>query len=109
MISKHVRQAWPARSPGYTDVPGYNILRLYVAVREKQSRNFFDWGLNDPPPPGFLQTAYTTYLEVTTETAPGPSWLHFAVTAKQQFIKMVHLNLNSPEVLNIHIPEGGGV
>ena len=50
MISRHGRQTWHARSPGYTDVPGYNILRLYVAVRKKESRNSFAQGLNDPPP-----------------------------------------------------------
>ena len=61
------------------------------------------------PPPHFLQTAYTTYLEVTTETASGPSWLHPAVTAKQQLIRVIDLNLNSPEVLTTHKPEGGGV
>ena len=104
MINRQGRQTWHAR---YADVPGYNILRLYVAVRKKQSRNSFAWGLNDPP--HFLQTAYTAYLEVTTETASGPSWLHAEVTAKQQLSRVIHLNLNSPEVLTTHTPEGGGV
>ena len=44
-------QTLQTRLPGYADVPDYTILRLYVAVRKKQSRNSFAWGLNDPPPP----------------------------------------------------------
>ena len=86
--------------------------RLYVAVRKKQRRNSFAWGLNDHPL-HFLQTVYTTYLEVTTETvnetAPGPTRLNPAVTAKQQPIRVPHLNLYSPEVLTTQTPEGGGV
>ena len=60
-------------------------------------------------PPNILQTAYTTCLKVTTERAFGPTWLYLAVRAKQQLIRVIHLNLNSPEVLTTHTPEGDGV
>ena len=51
------------------------------------------------PPPHCLQTAYTTYLEITTETVPGPCWLRLAGTAKEQLIRLIHLNLYLPEIL----------
>ena len=107
MISRHGRQTRHARSPGHTEVQEYNTLRLYVAARNRKSKTSFALGLNDPP--HFLQTAHTTCLQVTTETAPGPTWLHLAVTAKQQLVTVIHLKLNSPEVLTTHTPEGGGV
>ena len=106
MVSRHGRQVWHARSPGLAEVPGDNTLWLYVAVRNKQGIICLGDCMT---PPHFLQTAYSTCQDVTTEIAPAPTWCYLAVTAKQQPDRALHLNLNSPGVLTTLTPKGGGV